>query len=99
MQHLRRCPSVDSNDFTGKLNYLESTLTKNRGRGAVMVNYKSDEGSVSRTTNRSQGSLSPRATVFRLKAASFDFPPAISPPSRLRPFPPHQIHERAGCKR
>src|SRR6266478_5414768 len=29
--------SVDSNELTGRLNYLESTLTKSRGRRCVMV--------------------------------------------------------------
>ena len=34
----RRRASVDSKRFTNILNSLESTLTKNRGEGAVIVN-------------------------------------------------------------
>ena len=34
----RRRASVDSKRFTNNLNSLESTLTKNRGEGAVIVN-------------------------------------------------------------
>jgi hypothetical protein len=35
--------SVENKGLTGKLSLLESTLTKNRGEGGVMVNQTSDK--------------------------------------------------------